>query len=379
MRYRLSILLALSGLLPLCGCGSSSTNEGGPPPPSSANRFAYVSNINADTVSAYKIDSSTGGLAPIGGSPYGGVSSPTGMAMSPTSDLLAVGSIDGPGVSIFRVDKKTGSITVVAGSPFLTSGDGYPIRSVFHPSGKFLYSAMIPSTTSNIHAFSVDPSTGALSPVPGSPVAGQTLPGLGGVYSVAMDRDGKYLYSSGPFMGISAYAIDTTTGALSQLPGSPFVPGGAFFNSVLAVHPSGNLLYMADFDADAVRVFPIAGDGALGAEITGSPFSSGAGPRDIALDSSGKFAYIPSEGDLSVSAFAINATTGALTLVNTANTGNGPSSVTVDSSGKLLYLTNYWDGNVSAYAINQASGSLTSISGSPFIAQDGAISVVTTK
>jgi 6-phosphogluconolactonase (cycloisomerase 2 family) len=180
-------------------------------------------------------------------------------------------------------------------------------------------------------------------------------------------------------MGNAGYSIDTTSGALSRLSGSPFVPTGAFFNSELAVHPSGNFLYMADLDADGVRVFPIAGDGSVGAEIAGSPFSSGAAPKDLALDPGGKFVFVPNEGDLNVTAFAVNASTGALTLVSTADTGNGPSAVAVDSSGEFLYVTNYWDGKVSAYSIDAASGALALVAGSPFAAQDGAISVVTTK
>lgn len=376
MKHLLVVCLGLCGVFLSCG---GATGVGGPPPPTTSDRFAYVSNVNSDALTAYKVNSSNGALTPIGGSPFGGVGSPMGLAISPNSELLAAGSVDGPGVSMFRVDKTTGSITSVTGSPFLTPGGGYPIRSVFHKSGKFLYSAMIPSTASNVWAFSVDASSGALSPVPGSPFAGQTLVGLGGTNSIALHPSGSYLYSSGPFMGITGYSIDTTSGALSQLSGSPFVPTGAFFNTELTVHPSGNFLYMADLDADGVRVFPIASDGSVGTEVAGSPFASGAAPRDLALNPSGKFVFVPNEGDLNVTTFAVNASTGALTLVGNADTGNGPSAVTVDSLGKFLYVTNYWDGKVSAYSIDSASGALAPVAGSPFAAQDGAISVVTTK
>ena len=118
---------------------------------------------------------------------------------------------------------------------------------------------------------------------------------------------------------------------------------------------------MGDFDAGGVRVFPISSDGSVGSEIAGSPFTSGAGPRDVALDPSGKFAFVPNEGDLNVAAFSINATSGAFTLVDRADTGNGPTSVVVDSTGKHLYVTNYWDGTVSAYTIDAASGALASV------------------
>jgi 6-phosphogluconolactonase (cycloisomerase 2 family) len=304
---------------------------------------------------------------------------PTGLAMAPQSNFLAAGNVNGPGLSVFRVDATKGSITPVAGSPFHTSGGGYPLHNLFHPSGKFLYAGMQVSIDSNVWAFSVDPSTGALSPVPGSPFPGQSYVGGGGVNSIALHPNGKFLYASGFFLGITGYAVDQSTGALTQLADSPFIPAGAFFNSKLVVHPSGNFLYMADMDADGVRAFPIAADGSLGSEIAGSPFASGLAPRGIALDSAGKFAFVPNEGDLNVTAFSINSSTGALALVGNADTGNGPSAVTVDSTSKFLQVTNYWDGNVSTYKINPSTGALTAVAGSPFSAEDGPVSIVTTR
>ena len=88
---------------------------------------------------------------------------------------------------------------------------------------------------------------------------------------------------------------------------------------------------------------------------------------------------MPNEGDLNVTAFSINSSTGALALVGNADTGNGPSAVTVDSTSKFLQVTNYWDGNVSTYKINPSTGALTAVAGSPFSAEDGPVSIVTTR
>ena len=375
--FKLRILcLALSGLL-LASCGGSSS--GGPPPPTGSDTFTYVSNGDASSITAYKLNSNTGALTPLTGSPFAGVNVPTGLAIAPNSHFLAAGNVNGPSISVFRVNTDNGSTTPVAGSPFPTSGGGYPLETLFHPSGKFLYAGMQVSTTSNVWAFSVNASTGALSPVPGAPFPGQPSIGGGGVNSIALHPGGSFLYASGSFQGITGYSVDGASGVLTQLPGSPFIPAGTFFNSKLVVHPSGNYLYMADLDADGVRVFPIAADGSLGSEITGSPFASGAAPRGIALDPSGKFAFVPNEGDLNVTAFIVNASTGALTVAGNADTGNGPSAVTLDSSGKFLHVTNHSDGNVSTYKVDATTGALTPIAGSPFAAEDGPNSVVTTR
>jgi 6-phosphogluconolactonase (cycloisomerase 2 family) len=187
--------------------------------------------------------------------------------------------LNGGKISVFRVNKTSGAITPVAGSPFPTTGGGFPERSLFHPSGKFLYTGLMLSSTNDISGFAVDSATGVLTPLAGSPFPGRALGGGGGVESLAANPDGTFLYASGFFMGVTGYAVDATTGALTELAGSPFSPAGAFFNSTLVVHPLGKFLYMADFDVDGVRVFAIASDGSLGAEIAGSPFVSGTGAR----------------------------------------------------------------------------------------------------
>ena len=378
MRLHALYLACGSCLLLACiGCGRSDGNS--TPPPPSTPHFAYVSNSDSNTITAYKMDSVSGALSAITGSPSGTVNAPLGLALSPNADLLAAGNLNGGGISVFHVNKTTGAITTVTGSPFPTPGGGFPLSSEFHPTGKFFYAGMQVSTTSNVWAFSVEASTGVLTPVPGSPLTGQPSLGGGGVNSIALHPTGNFLYISGAFLGITGYAVDPANGALTQLARSPFVPAGAFLNSKIVVHPLGNFLFMADFDADGVRVFPIAADGSVGAEIAGSPFASGTGPRGITLDPAGNFAYVIHDGDSSVAAFRVDTVTGALTLAGTNNTGVGPFALTVETSGKFLYVTNQSDGNVSAYSIDAHTGGLTKIAASPFAAGNSPISIVATK
>lgn len=77
-----------------------------------------------------------------------------------------------------------------------------------------------------VHVHSVNPTTGGLEEVPGSPFA---IPGrssdlnIGGAQLIAVDVAGKYLYvgvRSGA-NSITAISIDTMTGALTVVPGGP--------------------------------------------------------------------------------------------------------------------------------------------------------------
>jgi 6-phosphogluconolactonase (cycloisomerase 2 family) len=101
-------------------------------------------------------------------------------------------------------------------------------------------------------------------------------------------------------------------------------------------------------------------------------------PQSIAVDPTGKFAYVMNggcDGGVGgyVSMYAINPTTGALASigppVSTYGYGAYTESVTVDPLGKFAYVTNSGDvydygdgadGNVAMYTIDATTGALTS-------------------
>jgi 6-phosphogluconolactonase (cycloisomerase 2 family) len=101
--------------------------------------------------------------------------------------------------------------------------------------------------------------------------------------------------------------------------------------------------------------------------VPGSPFATGsvpgAFPISISVAPSGRFAYVANDGSNDVWAYIINATTGALTAVP-----GGPFApstdtrfVTVDPSGKFAYVANCCSHTVSAYTISATTGALTPV------------------
>lgn len=181
--------------------------------------------------------------------------------------------------------------------------------------------------------------------------------------SVTVDPTGKYVYARDfSTLNISAYSINATTGVLTSI---GTVSGGDGIYIPPAFVPSGKFAYVV-LQYTGVSVYTIdASTGALsnnGMVVTDDQITS------IAVDPTGKFAYVISEGSIhnpitdeilgSVSAYTINSTTGALTLVGTVpTTSHSPRSVTVDPTVKFVYVA---DGsNVAAYSINTTSGALT--------------------
>jgi len=126
--------------------------------------------------------------------------------------------------------------------------------------------------------------------------------------------------------------------------------------------------------ADTVSAFAI--NPSTG-ELTsvGAAVATGITPKGVTVDPSGKFAYVPNFSSNDVSAFAIDATTGALTPIGVVQAGANPVSVSIDLVGKA-YVTNYNSNEVMAYSVNPATGALTPIG---VVAANGASPFADTK
>jgi 6-phosphogluconolactonase (cycloisomerase 2 family) len=92
--------------------------------------FLYVSNSGDGTVSAFKINASTGQLTAIAGSPFvaAGTASPntpTAVQVDPSGQFAYVGNGDAGTLSVFTINLATGALTVV----------GAPVSSIFIDGG----------------------------------------------------------------------------------------------------------------------------------------------------------------------------------------------------------------------------------------------------
>ncbi len=127
-----------------------------------------------------------------------------------------------------------------------------------------------------VFAYKVDPATGAMAPVNGSPFEAGDVP----LYAAA-DPSGKFLYVTNAFSSdLSAFTIDLNTGSLASIAGSPFSAGGAPI--ALAVDPSTDFLFVTRSDS-TMFIYRVGSTGGLSV-IAGSPFGpTGTEPRAIAI------------------------------------------------------------------------------------------------
>ena len=227
--------------------------------------------------------------------------------------------------------------------------------------------------TAEVTVFNPPPGGGSSKPLTFTITTGGVDP-----QSIAVDSAGKFAYVANAgcdfgFAGyVSMYTINPTTGALASI--GPPVPSLDSSGESVTVDPSGKFAYVAnagdDFSSDGSVVFYTinATTGAL--TSTGSIMGNCPGlcvPESVAVDPSGKFAYVPNGGGESngVAMYTINATTGALTSTGMVLVDGFAVSVAVHPSGKFAYAANLNNtpglaGNVSMYTINATTGALTS-------------------
>jgi 6-phosphogluconolactonase (cycloisomerase 2 family) len=227
----------------------------------------------------------------------------------------------------------------MSGSPFTAGGaDTSPNSVTVDPTGQFLFVASESTQTAagNIAAFTINPSTGALTAV-GSPFAtGVNTPG-----SVAVDPSGRFVYAANEdeinssactpnpsCYLMSSFAIGATTGALTYLSYSSPTSAGNF---AAAADPLGQFVYVTQ--AAVNDVAGLSTDSTTGAltVLTDSPFADGeSSPLSIAVDPSGKFAYAANTGANNITAYTIDATSGDLTVISgelAVAAGTSPISV----------------------------------------------------
>jgi 6-phosphogluconolactonase len=252
-------------------------------------------------------------------------------------------------VSAYTVDPTTGSLTTITGSPF--AAGNLPVAIAVDPTGTYAYVAN--QTDATISAFAVDRTSGVLTQISGSPFTTGPSP-----TSVAIDPSSSFLYVTNSGAGtVSAYAIAVGSGALTAVSGSPFATGGS--PSSVAVDPVRLDVYVANESDGTVSVFSID-NGAL--STNGSPFSAGNSPRALTIDPSGPYIYIANASANTISALS----NGTAIAGSPYTTGSIAYSVAFDPSGKFLYVANQGTDNISAFAVKNATGALTDLVGSPF-------------
>jgi len=288
-------------------------------------RFVYVPNTdgtvdaNDNTVSVYSLDQSTGALTEVAGSPFGsGGTDPIAARVHPSGSFLYVNNRTSPNIAVFSVNTSTGALTAV-GAPVIVSGQ--LVQLIMDPLGRFLYATACGTNCDTsggaqpdqVFAFSINQATGALTAA-GTAATGK-YPRTG-----AVDAVGNFLFVTAgdndfeaPANALNAFSINSSTGALTAVSGSPFTTADGAYGA--AIPPNSGFLVTGARDANTLQVWKIGSNGAL-TQVSGSPFTPSPAlnyEHGVFSEPSGKFGYVLDGNNDQIRIGSVNPSTGALT------------------------------------------------------------------
>jgi 6-phosphogluconolactonase len=274
------------------------------------------------------------------------------------------------GIYVGKVDTETGKL----GTLELAAEAKSPSFVALSPNGRFLYAALEDGGGS-VGAYAVN-ADGKLTPLNIQPSGGA------GACHVWVDATGQTVLAANYGGGsIAAFSVkpDGSLGertAFVQFEGSgpdQARQKGPHGHSIYT-DAANRFVYSCDLGTDNVWIFQL--DPAKGTLAPANPPSGkvppGAGPRHFAFHPKADFAYANNEMGMSVTAFARDPKTGALTELQTLSTlpegaereGASTAEIFVHPTGKWLYVSNRGHDTIAVYAIG-ADGKLTWIEAAP--------------
>lgn len=201
-----------------------------------------------------------------------------------------------------------------------------------------------------ISQYRLDESNGALSLVQQIRAGEQVNP-------LAASTDGSRLYAAlraKPFK-VLGYQIEPGSGHLKTLSEAPLADSLAY----LSLDHTGRYLLGASYGADLVSIQPV--DARDAAQI--KTYKTGLHAHSLRSDPSNRFAYAGNLGVDQVLQYRLDTAQGSLVPIGSgqvaASVNSGPRHLAFSPDGKFVYVVGEMSGSVSSYAIDQDSGALS--------------------
>lgn len=327
--------------------------------------FAYISSPGDGMITQYQLDEASGKLSLVEQTKAGDMVNP--MAITPDGKaLFAALRVKPFQVVGFSIDPKNGHLSELSRGPLAESlaylstdrsghylmgasygADAVTVQAIdkaykpdekiqtyktgphahsvrTDPSNRFAYVGNLGSD--HVLQYSLDAKTGALTPIGSGFVS---VPAKTGPRHLAFSQDGKYLYVVGEMSGtVTAFAIDDKTGALMQKSVANGIP-----DRLKLVHGEARDASNNDLKDDPTpRIWA----------------------ADLRLSPDGKLLFMTERTTSSVSAFAVDSATGAVSFLdNYPVEEKQPRNIAFSPNGKWLLVTGEKADKVGVYAVGE--------------------------
>lgn len=374
-RFALSALLATVFFLLLSAGAHAQTS----PPPLMYQNPDTANTSGGFSFAALTVNQQTGALAPAAGSPFAATSSLQSMAIDPQGRFLYAVNPAANTVSMFSIDSTTGALSQVPGSPFSVAGTGLPEFVATDTSGKFLYvgaAACSNPSLGCVDIYTVDATNKTLVPpaqaslsLPGRVVGLASNPTFAALYVyIGPDNSGNYNAI------LQSYSINPTDGSLKLTVQS----GQGEYGRILAKDAKSRYLVTGHGrfigQVECWGLSPV--DGSLSSFPSPAPagqntfatYAQGEFPDALTTDSTGNYLYVSTSHGLYI--YSVNVQDGVLTAVSGspfAAVGTVPAAdipLVADPQGPYLYSGG--SSQIYAFQVDSQTGLLTQLSGSPF-------------
>ena len=269
------------------------------------------------------------------------------------------------GIYRSTLDLDTGKLS----EPVLAAEAKNPSFLEIHPNGKFLYAVSESGGSGSVSAYAIG-KDGNLK------FLNQQSSGGSGPCHVNIDHGGKNVLVANYGSGSALVIPIQTHGTLAKPTGfvqhegssvNPKRQKGPHAHSI-NVSPDDKFAFVADLGTDKVMIYKL--DVEKGTITANDPpfakLKPGAGPRHFAFAPNGKYAYVINELHCTVTAFAYEPASGALTEIQTIPTlpdefdgSNTCAEVRIHPTGRFLYGSNRGHDSIAVYRINRRKGTLT--------------------
>ncbi|HMJ44080.1 MAG TPA: beta-propeller fold lactonase family protein [Pseudolabrys sp.] len=320
--------------------------------------FVYVGSSDSQDVTVLELKAN-GDLTPVATTAVPGPAKPGGslpMAVSPNKKRLYVGLRNEPFTAVtFAIDGKTGKLTLVGPGPL---ADSMAYVSTDR-TGKYLLSASYGGHKVTVNPIGADGVVQA---------AAQNITTLQNAHAILADPSNKYvLHTSLGGDVVYQQKFDAKTGKLSPNDPPTVSVKAKAGPRHLVFSPNRKFVYLLNELDASIYVFPWDAKtgtlkketqvaSALPKDFSGKPWAA-----DIHVTPDGRFLYASERTTSTLAAFRIDASTGALTAVDTYPTEKQPRGFAIDPSGKFLLAVGQLSNSMTSYAIDKKVGKLTKL------------------
>ncbi len=275
------------------------------------------------------------------------------------------------GIYVYSMDRSTGKLSL----RHTVSGIRHPAFLAFHPNNRFLYAInevtdFEGGSSGGVSAFAVDRGSGALTLLNSQSSVGS------GPCHLHVDRSGKYVMVANYAGGSVAVLPIADDGRLE--PNSDFIQHeGSSVNRKrqeqahahsITPSPDNRFALVADLGMDKVVVYQLDAQAGKLTPHTSASVSPGAGPRHLDFHPDGRFVYLLNEIGSTVTVFAYDAEAGTLAEIETVSTlpanfsgSSHCAEIRVHPSGRFVYASNRGHDSIAMYSIDRESGRLTEL------------------